>query len=96
MRPRFFRRSSPVVRARRAFTLVEVVVAILLVEIGLLALTASTGIVIRQTLLVRARVAALEMARNRVETLAAGPCADFRAGRIAAPTADSTHQLGNG
>jgi prepilin-type N-terminal cleavage/methylation domain-containing protein len=56
------------------FTLVEVLVAIVLIEIGLLALTAASGIVIRQATLARARLAALEIARNRIETLAATPC----------------------
>ena len=73
MRPRFFHRTH-VRSSPRGFTLVEVLVAIVLIEVGLLALTASSAIVIRETLLARARVPALEIARNRVETLAALPC----------------------
>ena len=62
----------------------ETIVAIVLVEIGLLALTASTGIVVRETLIVRARTAALELARNRVETIAATPCV-ATSGGVSAP-----------
>jgi len=84
MRPRFVRRR--VARPRpRGFTLVETIVAIVLIEIGLLALTASTGIVVRETLIVRARTMALELARNRVETIAATPCL-AASGGIAAPS----------
>src|SRR5690348_9446427 len=74
MRPRCFHRPVPP-SARRGFTLVEVLVAIVLIEVGLLALSASSAIVVREALLARARVAALETSRNRVETLAASPCA---------------------
>lgn len=73
MRPRFVRptrpRSSP-----PGFTLVEVLVAIVLIEIGLFALTASSAVVIREALIVRARTSALETARNRIETIASSPC----------------------
>ena len=74
MRPRFVS-SRPARPSRPGFTLVETIVAIILIEIGLLALTASTGIVVRETMVVRARTTALEIARNRVETLGATPCA---------------------
>lgn len=73
MRPCSFRRTNPE-SSRRGFTLVEILVAIVLIEIGLLALTVSSGVVIREVTLARARVTALEMARNRVETLASAPC----------------------
>ena len=63
----------------------ETIVAIVLIEIGLLALTASTGIVVRETLIVRARTMALELARNRVETIAATPCL-AASGGIAGPS----------
>jgi Tfp pilus assembly protein PilV len=76
MRPRSLRRRP----AATGFTLVEVLVAIVLIEIGLLALTAASGIVIRQATLARARLAALEIARNRIETLAATPCAPLVGG----------------
>jgi len=73
MRPRSCHR-RPRKSSSRGSTLVEVLVAIVLIEIGLLALTASSGVVIRELALARARVSALELARNRVETLASTPC----------------------
>jgi type II secretion system protein I len=73
MRPRFVCR-TPVRSPRGGFTLVEVLVAIVIIEIGLLALTASSAVVIREILFVRARTTALEVARNRVESIAASPC----------------------
>ena len=82
MRPRFVRK-RPIRRSPAGFTLVEAIVAIVIIEIGLLALTASTGIVIRETSIVRARSTALEIARNRVETLAATPCASTSGGAAA-------------
>jgi len=83
MRPRFVRR-RPVPPSPAGFTLVEVIVAIVLIEIGLLALTASTGVVVREIMIVRARTTALELARNRVEAIAATPCA-VTSGGLAAP-----------
>jgi len=83
MRPRFVRR-RPVRHSPAGFTLVETIIAIVLIEIGLLALTASTGVVVRETLIVRARTRALEIARNRVETIAATPCA-ATSGGLSAP-----------
>ena len=74
MRPRFVRptrrSSSPA-----GFTLVEVLVAIVVIELGLFALTASSAVVIREALIVRARTSALDAARNRVETIASSACA---------------------
>jgi len=59
---------------RRGFTLVELLVALLLVEVGLLALTGTTVVLIRQRTAVRARAAAIRAASNRIQLLAAGPC----------------------
>lgn len=74
MRPRSFRGVARSSSSSRGFTLVEVLVALVLIEIGLLALAASSAVVVRELTLVRVRVTALEMARNRVEALAATPC----------------------
>lgn len=82
MRPRFVRRRP--VRPPAGFTLVETIVAIVLIEVGLLALGASTCIVVRETLIVRARTTALELARNRVEMIAAMPCTAMSGGNSAA------------
>ena len=60
--------------ARPGFTLVEVLIAVMLIQLGLLALGAGCAVVVRQTTLLRARVTALELASNRVEALAAVGC----------------------
>jgi Tfp pilus assembly protein PilV len=74
MRPRSVRLTVP--RPSPAgFTLVEVLVAIVLIEIGLFALMASSAVVIREARIVRARTSAIEVARNRIETIVSSPCA---------------------
>ena len=84
MRPRFVRprlhSSSPA-----GFTLVEVLVAIVVIELGLFALTASSAVVIREALIVRARTSVLDAARNRVETIASSACA-ATTGTFSSPT----------
>lgn len=61
-------------RRRLGFTLVELLVALLLVEVGLLSLTGTTVVLIRERSAVRARAAAIRAASNRLQFLAAGPC----------------------
>lgn len=61
-------------RRRLGFTLVELLVALLLVEVGLLSLTGTTLVLIRERSAMRARAAAIRAASNRLEILAAGPC----------------------
>ena len=59
-------------RMRRAvFTLVEVVVAVVLIDVGLLALVACSAVLIRQTAEMRARSAAVRAAANRLQLLGA-------------------------
>ena len=69
-------RSDRPPRPRRClgFTLVELLVALLLVEVGLLSLTGTTLVLIRERSAMRARAAAIRAASNRLEILAAGPC----------------------
>jgi Tfp pilus assembly protein PilV len=74
MRPHLLSRKREGSRTPQGFTLVETLIALILIEVGLLALTASSAVVIRETMLVRARVAALETARNRIESIAATRC----------------------
>jgi Tfp pilus assembly protein PilV len=62
-------------RARSAFTLVELLVATLLIDVALLALVASGALVVRQTNESHVRAAAVRAAVDRLETLAARfPC----------------------
>jgi Tfp pilus assembly protein PilV len=60
--------------ARSGFTLVEVLVAVLLLDIGLLALAAGSAALVRQTNMLRARQVALQLAEVRIETLGARGC----------------------
>ena len=62
-------------RPRRAFTLVEVIIAVVLIDVGLLALVASSAVLIRQTAEMRARSAAVRAAANRLQQLGASTCA---------------------
>jgi Tfp pilus assembly protein PilV len=73
------RRSSSapprVARRRRAgFTIVEAIVALLLIAVGILAVAASGALVLREVGAVAARTRGGLLARNRVEMFAAGAC----------------------
>jgi Tfp pilus assembly protein PilV len=61
--------------ARAGFTLLEALIAVVIINVGLLALVASTAILIRQTAEVRARSAAVRAAANRLQRLGAATCA---------------------
>jgi prepilin-type N-terminal cleavage/methylation domain-containing protein len=58
----------------RGFTLVELLVAVVLIQIGLLALVATSGILVRQLTTVRARTTAISTASNRLQLLGALRC----------------------
>jgi len=62
-------------RPRTGFTLVELLVAVVLIEIGLLALVSSGASLARQLTTTRARFAAINTAANRLQQLGATPCA---------------------
>jgi len=61
-------------RARRGFTLIEVVVAVVLIDVGLLALVAASAVLVRQTTELRVHGAALQAATNRLQLLGASAC----------------------
>jgi len=61
-------------RARPAFTLAEVLVAVVLIDVGLLALVAGSAVLVRQTNELRLRTAALRAANNRLQRLGSAPC----------------------
>jgi len=70
---------SPSGRARRArhelgFTLLELVVAILLVDVAILAVLHTHAVVVRNRNEMRARSAAVDAATARVEQIIASPC----------------------
>jgi len=63
-------------RHRRAgFTIVEAIVALLLMAVGILAVAASGALVVREVGAVAARTRGGLLARNRVEIFAVGACA---------------------
>ena len=75
MRHFFLRRpTTPPVRPRSGFTLLEVIAAIILVDVGLLALVAGSAVLVRQTSQLRAKAAALHVAANRLELLGIETC----------------------
>jgi len=61
-------------RSRRGFTLAEVLLAIVLIDVGLLALIGGSAVLVRQTNALRLRNAALRTATNRLQQLAAASC----------------------
>lgn len=60
---------------RAGFTLVEVLVAILLIDVGVLAMVSGLAVVARREMGMRSRVAAARAAENRIQSLLARPCA---------------------
>lgn len=69
--------------ARKGFTLVELIVALALVDALLLALIATTSFVVRELGVATARARALAAARARVERLASVSCGSQRSGQSA-------------
>lgn len=61
-------------RPRRGFSLIEVVFAVVLIDIGLLALVAASATLVRLAGDLRARDAALRVATDRLQLLGATPC----------------------
>jgi Tfp pilus assembly protein PilV len=57
-------------RSRRAFTIVELLVAVLLIDVGLLALVAGSALVVRQVAEGHAHALAVRMSMNRIESIA--------------------------
>lgn len=65
------RHSTP----RRGFTLVELLIAVVLIDVGLLAIVDAGAVVVRRTTELRARAVAVRTASNRLELLAGtAPC----------------------
>jgi len=60
---------------RNGFTLVELLVAVVLIEIALLALVATGASLVRETTATRARFDATNAAANRLQLLGDTPCA---------------------
>ena len=67
-------------RNQSGVTLVETLVALVLFQFAMLALAAGAAVAARDLAAARRTAMALEMARNRVEQLAAAPCPTPRSG----------------
>src|SRR5690242_4271343 len=77
-------------RTRRpGFSLVELLVAIILIDVGLLAVVQTHAVVVRRRNELRAQSAAVAAAASRVERLVAAPCAPAT-GAAASPVYDET------
>lgn len=61
-------------RFRRGFSIVELVVAMMLVAIGLLSLVGANTVLVRRRNEARQRLTAVTAATNRVAQLSSGPC----------------------
>jgi prepilin-type N-terminal cleavage/methylation domain-containing protein len=61
-------------RARRGFSIIELMVAMMLVAIGLLSLVGANTVFVRRRNDARQRLAAVAAATNRLAQLAGGPC----------------------
>lgn len=64
----------PAACTRRGFTLVELLVAILLIDVGVLAMVSGTAMIAGRQVEMRTRIVAAQAAANRIQQLIAGPC----------------------
>ena len=76
-------------RLRTGLSVVEVLVALMLVSLGLLGITGSTALALRSTLDAAHRRAAADRVASRFALLAAGGCVNVNAGSAA----DAAHDL---
>lgn len=90
------RLGQPGKRRRSGFSLVELLVAVILVDVGLLALVQTSAIVVRRRNEARAREAAVSTAAARVEQLLASPCATATGTAIAPASSETWTSLVNG
>jgi prepilin-type N-terminal cleavage/methylation domain-containing protein len=67
-------------KARGGFTLIEVVIAIVLLAVGALALAGTAAVTARRMAESARRGSAVSMARSRAETSMASPCASLASG----------------
>ena len=67
-------------RARAGFTLVELIIAIVILVVGVLGLASTAAVVMRQITGSSMQTRAAMMAQSRLETLRSQPCANMVAG----------------
>jgi Tfp pilus assembly protein PilV len=61
-------------RSRDGFTLVELLIAVLLIDVGVLAMVAGTALIVRRQNAMRTRALAAQIAANRIQRLQGGAC----------------------
>ena len=61
-------------KLRAGFSLIELLVALIIIDVGVLALAGTTLVLVRRRTELRARSAAVRAASSRLEWLGAGPC----------------------
>ena len=81
--------AKPSAQRRQGFSIVEVIVAMMIVTIGLLGIAGSTALALRSTLDATRRRDAAERAQSRLAQLAAAGCGRASAGRAT----DAARQL---
>lgn len=72
-------------RRRRGFTIVEVIVAVVVIYVGLLSLVAGSAVLLRRTTQVRAEITALQAGSNRLEALGAAACVALVGSTVTSP-----------
>jgi prepilin-type N-terminal cleavage/methylation domain-containing protein len=77
-------------RRRRAFSLVEVLVAVVVTGVGLVALAGTTGVLIARGASASAAVAAAARLASVVDSLRVVPCASLASGRSSSNGIDVT------
>jgi len=70
---------------RRGFTLVEVVVAVFILDVALMALVAGSAVLVAQTNELKVRTLAVHAAGNRLQALGAGSCAPLSGSAVTGP-----------
>ena len=84
--------SSNVRQCRPGFSVAEVIVALIVVSVGLLAIAGSTALALRTSLDTARRHAAAEQAASRVARLTAGGCDRAAGGRAESADGQLTEQ----
>ena len=83
---------GPPAARRRGFSIVEVIVAMMIVTVGLLGIAGSTTLALRTALDATRRRDAMGRAQSRVAQLAAGGCTRATSGNAADPTRQFAEQ----
>jgi type IV pilus modification protein PilV len=89
------KRQRPLLRkvARRGFTLVELIIAIIILVVGVLGLASTAAVVMRQITASSMQTRAAMMAQSRLEQLRSVPCANMANGNAASKGVTETWRV---